>query len=75
MKEILMSKGFTRITEIDNNNIDFWRYVKSNLKQFESLSLFDSIHLSSEEDKSFLSPNDLYISDIYQKDGIESIVI
>ena len=74
MKEILMSKGFTRITEIDNNNIDFWRYVKSNLKQFESLSLFDSIHLSSEEDKSFLSPNDLYISDIYQKDGIESIV-
>ena len=55
MKEILMSKGFTRITEIDNNNIDFWRYVKSNLKQFESLSLFDSIHLSSEEDKSFLS--------------------
>ena len=75
MNKILTSKGFSQVTEIDNNNIDFWRYVKANLKQFESLSIFGSIHLLSEgEGNRFFNANDLYISDIYQKDGIESLV-
>ena len=54
-------------------NIDFWRWVKSNQKQILSVDKFKKLPLL---DKSNVMTNstDLYISDIYQQDQIESLV-
>lgn len=57
----------------NNQNIDFWRWIKDNLKniddveQLKPLSLLDS-------DKNYIDCSSLYISDVYQSEGIESIV-
>ncbi|GAP70549.1 hypothetical protein BA6E_124364 [Bacteroidales bacterium 6E] len=56
------------------NNIDFWRWIKSNQKSIESYGNLMNLYLVDTNNSTDYSCPDLYISDIYQKDGIESIV-
>lgn len=57
----------------NEKNIDFWRWVKNNQKnindfeQLKTLSLLDS-------DRCSIDSSSLYISDVYQSDGIENLV-
>lgn len=76
MSVIIGSKGFPKNNiETQCNNIDFWQYVKSNIKQFDSLDSFCSLNFCTEgEDVRFLKGKELYIPDLYQKDGIETLV-
>ncbi len=75
MTSLLGIKGFPNIAKLDDFNIDFWRYIKTNVKAFESLEPFTIIKLAADgDDGIYLDGKELYISDLYQKDGIESLV-
>jgi len=75
MNDIIHRVGFTNIVKSGDNNIDFWKYVKTHVKAFESLDMFNSVCFAVEEnDETYLKGSKLYISDIYQRDGIESLV-
>ncbi len=56
------------------NNIDFWRWIKSNQKSIESYGNLMNLKLCDTDGSTDYSCPELYISDIYQKDGIESLV-
>ena len=75
MESLIGIKGFTSIVKLDDYSFDFWRYIKDNLKSFESLELFGAFKLAADgDDGVYLDAKELYISDLYQKDGIESLV-
>lgn len=75
MGSLLGIKGFTAITKFEDYSFDFWRYIKDNLRSFESLEPFSIIKLAADgDDGVYLDAKELYISDLYQKDGIESLV-
>lgn len=56
------------------NNIDFWRWIKTNQKSIESYGNLMNLKLVDTDGSTDFSCPELYISDIYQKDGIESLV-
>ncbi len=75
MTDLLGVKGFAQVAKQSDYNVDFWRYIKANLKSFESLESFGIIKLAADgDDGVYLNAKELYISDLYQKDGIESLV-
>jgi len=75
IKEGIVNDDFPLSVAIKENNIDFWQYIRKNLKAFESLDIFKKIKLVAEgEDNTQLYSHELYISDIYQVGGIETLV-
>ena len=66
---------FTRSIADISQNIDFWRYVKTNIKLIDSLDAFVNVKFIAEGDlNADRIGSFLYISDAYQNDGIESLV-
>lgn len=57
----------------DNQNIDFWRWVKDNLKSIDNVEYLKSLNLL-DSGNNFEEPSSLYIADVYQSEGIESLV-
>lgn len=75
LNEITGNKTYVSAVRTCDRNIDFWRYIKSHAKSFESLDDFKKTpFLSENDDNTFYLGASLYIPDIYQKDGIESLV-
>ena len=75
MADLLGKNGFAQIAKMPQFNVDFWRYIKANVKSFESLEPFGIIKLAADgDDGVYLDAKELYISDAYQKDGIEALV-
>lgn len=75
MADLLGKNGFAQIAKMPQFNVDFWRYIKANVKSFESLEPFGIIKLAADgDDGVYLDAKELYISDVYQKDGIEALV-
>lgn len=72
---ILDNDFFKRSIADLSQNIDFWRYVKNNIKELDPLDAYLYVRFAAEGDLNAdrLGYN-LYISDVYQKDGIESLV-
>ncbi len=55
-------------------NIDFWRWIKSNQKSIDNYEGLKSIRMVETNGSTDSVCTELYISDTYQKDGIESLV-
>lgn len=70
---ILLSQDFIKSIGTLQNNVDFWRWIRTNQKNIDS---FDQLKLLSIFDKDNVSTrcDTLYISDSYQSDKIESLV-
>ena len=56
-----------------NNNVDFWRWVKVNMKQIASVDKLKAIPLL-DKNNALINGTSLYISDTYQQEQIESLV-
>ena len=75
INEIISNKTYISAVRTSDGNVDFWQYIKSHAKLFESLDGLKKIpFLSENDDNPFYLGASLYIPDIYQKDGIESLV-
>ena len=57
----------------DNQNIDFWRWIKDNLKNIDDVEHLKSLYLL-DSGNNYEEPSSLYIADVYQSEGIESLV-
>lgn len=55
-------------------NIDFWRWIKSNQKEIDNYEGLKTFKLIDTNESTNCCGPKLYISDTYQKDGIESLV-
>ena len=55
------------------NNVDFWRWIKANSKSINDIENLKSLYFI-DTDGVCQYGNSLYISDVYQKNGIESLV-
>lgn len=55
------------------NNVDFWRWIKANSKSINDIENLKSLYFIDTDDVCQYG-NALYISDVYQKDGIEGLV-
>lgn len=71
--KIVYEKDFSQAIHDKENNVDFWRWIRNNQKEIESIENVSDIPLLDIEDK-FTNPKDLYISDTYQEDKIENLV-
>lgn len=56
-----------------NNNVDFWRWIVKNLKSISKFDILKTVSLLDSNEKC-CNGESLYISDVYQKDGIEDLV-
>lgn len=75
LESVLGNIFFTRSIADISQNIDFWRYVKTNIKLIDSLDAFINVKFIAEGDlNADRIGSFLYISDAYQNDGIESLV-
>jgi hypothetical protein len=57
-----------------DNNIDFWRWIKSNQKVIENYEVLRTVKMVNSNGSTDYTCTDLFISDTYQKNGIESLV-
>lgn len=72
LKSIVPSMGYILKNDKDEN-IDFWRWIKDNLKSIDDVEQLKSLYLL-DSGKSYEEPSSLYIADVYQSEGIESLV-
>lgn len=73
LTDILGSDSLVDDLENKDNNIDFWQWIKANQKSITDLDSLIALSLLDSDDNICACEN-LYISDVYQKDGIESLV-
>ena len=66
--------SFTTLMSINEYNIDFWRWIKSHLKEIESFDELQQIQLIDNKLQTDHVGEELYISDKYQANGIEALV-
>ena len=73
LSEIINEESIkTKLADADMN-VDFWRWIKANMKALSSFDELKTLSLLDSENKGCRCAS-LYISDTYQKDGIESLV-
>ena len=65
---------FTSLLNFNENNIDFWRWIKSQLRGIESFDELQQIQLIDNKLQTDHIGEELYISDKYQANGIEALV-
>ena len=66
--------SFTSLMDVNDYNIDFWRWIKSHLKEIESFDELQQIHLIDNKLQTDCIGEELYIADKYQANGIEALV-
>lgn len=74
LASILPNTIFLKSLGSIEQNIDFWRWVKDNMKSISSFDSFATVSLLDKNNE-LCSHQTLYISDTYQQDNIESLVI
>lgn len=71
---LVKDTSFTTLMDINEYNIDFWRWIKSHLKEIESFDELQQIHLIDNKLQTDSIGEELYIADKYQANGIEALV-
>lgn len=71
--DIIDSNSLDEYLEDEDNNVDFWRWIVKNFKNITDFDVLKSVSLLDSYDE--CSDGEfLYISDVYQQDGIETLV-
>lgn len=73
LSKILGSKSLKRDLENPDDNIDFWQWIFANSKLIQDYEPLKELPLLDLNDDTIICSS-LYISDIYQNDGIEKLV-
>lgn len=73
LSDILNSDSIKEDLKDSDNNIDFWRWIKTNVKKFNDFESLKGFSLL-DQDNNCCEYSSLYISDSYQNDGIETLV-
>lgn len=73
LADIIDSKSLQNSLEDSDYNVDFWRWIVKNYKNIADFNILKSVNLL-DADEECCESESLYISDIYQKDGIETLV-
>lgn len=73
LADIIDSESLEDDLEDTDNNIDFWRWIVKDYKNIADFNILKSVCLL-DTDEECSDSNSLYISDVYQKDGIETLV-
>lgn len=71
---LVKDTSFTTLMNLNEYNIDFWRWIKSHLKEIEGFDDLQQIHLIDNKLQTDHVGEELYISDKYQANGIEALV-
>ncbi len=71
---LVKDTSFTTLMDINEYNIDFWRWIKSHLKEIENFAELQQIQLIDNKLQTEHIGEELYISDKYQAKGIEALV-
>lgn len=71
---LVKDTSFTSLMDVNDYNIDFWRWIKSHLKEIESFDELQQIHLIDNKLQTDHTGEELYIADKYQANGIEALV-
>ena len=72
--KLVKDPSFTNLMDINDYNIDFWRWIKAHLKEMESFDDLQQIQLIDDKLQTDHIGEELYISDKYQANGIEALV-
>ena len=71
---LVKDTSFTTLMNINEYNIDFWRWIKSHLKELVSFDELQQIQLIDNKLQTDHIGEELYIADKYQANGIEALV-
>lgn len=71
--DIVNSDSLEQYLQDTDNNIEFWRWIVVNYKNISDFDILKSINLLDSNNEC-CDGQSLYISDVYQKDGIETLV-
>lgn len=71
---LVQDTSFTSLIVINDYNLDFWRWIKSHLKEIESFDDVRQIQLIDNKYQTNHIGEELYIPDKYQANGIEALV-
>jgi hypothetical protein len=71
---LVTNKDFSYNLENCSYNVGFWRWIKSNPKAIDNYDGLKTIRMVDADGATDCVCPELYISDTYQKDGIESLV-
>lgn len=71
--DIVDSDSLEDYLEDTDNNVDFWRWIVANYKNISDFDILKSVSLLDSNDECS-DGESLYIPDVYQKDGIETLV-
>lgn len=71
--DIVDSDSLEDDLEDADNNVDFWRWIVANYKNISDFDILKSVSLLDSNDECS-DGESLYIPDVYQKDGIETLV-
>ena len=72
--KLVKDPSFTNLMDINEYNIDFWRWIKAHLKEIETFDELQQIQLIDDKLQTDHVGQELYISDKYQANGIETLV-
>lgn len=71
---LVKDTSFTSLMDVNDYNIDFWRWIKTHLKEIEGFDELQQIHLIDNKLQTDHVGEELYISDKYQANGVEALV-
>lgn len=71
---LVANKDFSYNLENCSYNVDFWRWIKSSQKAIDNYEGLKTLKMADTDGTTDYECPELYISDTYQKDGIESLV-
>lgn len=71
---LVKDTSFTTLIGVNEYNLDFWRWIKSHLKEIESFDELQQVELIDNKLQTDHVGEELYIPDKYQANGIEALV-
>lgn len=71
---LVKDTSFITSMDINEYNIDFWRWIKSHQKEIVSFEELQQVHLIDNQLQTDHVGDELYIADQYQANGIEALV-
>jgi hypothetical protein len=74
LDSLVSNKDFSYNLENCSYNVDFWKWIKSNQKIIDNYEGLMTIRMVDTDGTTDHECSELYISDTYQRDGIESLV-
>lgn len=71
---LVEDSSFITLMDINEYNIDFWRWIKTHQKEISGFEELQQVHLIDNKLQTDHVGDELYIADLYQANGIESLV-